>query len=419
MNTRNWAAVLTLAAGLATAACDTKVTNPGPVQDGFLDRPEAQPALVAGMGRALGEAVNWIGYTGAAVAREIHPSGSTGSFGITVPWQRGELNPTDADLDTHWENAQQARWLAEQGAARVEEDPASPALLAQAYLYAGYADRLLGENMCEAVIDGGAAQPSSVYLDRAEEYFTKAIQTGSGDVKTAATAGRASVRVDLGDWAGAVSDAAAVPTSFTYKLPYFNIGSEAQLNRIEWSTHSQPYRAHTEWNTWYSAYADETHDPRVPYQFNANEQGDAAIDCCGKVPWWPQKKYASPDAPVTLSSGSEMRLIEAENALLSGNVAGGLAKINELRTAAGVPTVSTTVLTDAWTALKRERGIVLWLEARRLNDFRRWKANNTPGALDPLEMPSGDIQSGSHLAQQDLCFPISKSERDTNPNIGG
>jgi hypothetical protein len=62
---------------------------------------------------------------------------------------------------------------------------------------------------------------------------------------------------------------------------------------------------------------------------------------------------------------------------------------------------------------------VLWLEARRLGDLRRWQAANTPGDLDPLEMPSGDGATGSHLVQQDLCFPVPRSERDTNPNLRG
>ncbi|MGH7447882.1 MAG: hypothetical protein ACRELT_10010, partial [Longimicrobiales bacterium] len=117
-------------------ACTPDVQNPGPVQDDFLDEPEAQPALVNGMGRALSEAINWLAYTSAAVTREIHPSGSTGSFGITARWQRGELSRNDDDLDTHWEQAQQARWLAESGAARIEAEPADQELVVLAYLYA-------------------------------------------------------------------------------------------------------------------------------------------------------------------------------------------------------------------------------------------------------------------------------------------
>jgi hypothetical protein len=108
-----------------------------------------------------------------------------------------------------------------------------------------------------------------------------------------------------------------------------------------------------------------------------------------------------------------MRLIEAEAKLRSNDVAGAITSINLARTQAGVASISATDITEAWRLLKRERGIELWLEARRLGDLRRWKAANTPGALDPLEQPG----TASHLTRQDLCFPVSKSERDTNPNF--
>jgi hypothetical protein len=409
--------ILATGTALLLSACDTDVQNPGPVQDEFLDRPEAQIALVNGMGRALSEGINWLAYTGAAVTREVHPSGSTGSFGISAVWQRGELSSDDMDLDTHWEQAQQARWLAENGAARIEADPSDPQLLARAYLYAGYANRLLGETMCQAVIDGGPAEPYTVFLQRAESWFGRAVDTGTGDLRTAAMAGRASVLADLGQWTEAAALAAQIPIAFQYAIPYQNVGSDAQRNRIEWASHAEPYRAHTQWNTWYGEYYDATQDPRVPYRFT-NEVGDAAIDCCGQVPWWPQQKHATPDAPITLSSGAEMRLIEAEHALIENDIPAAVALINSLRTAAGVPTVSATTAEEAWSALKRERGIVLWLEGRRMGDRRRWEEAGRPGAFHPLELPGTDATVGSHLTQQDLCFPIPPSEQDTNPNIG-
>ena len=112
---------------LATAACDTTVTNPGPVQDEFLADRNAATAMVNGAGRALSAGMNWISYTGAAVAREIHPAGSTGSFGISARWQNGELNADDGDLNTHWEQAQRARWLAEETLRRLEAAGPPPA----------------------------------------------------------------------------------------------------------------------------------------------------------------------------------------------------------------------------------------------------------------------------------------------------
>ena len=421
---------------LAAAACDTTVTNPGPVQDEFLSDRNAATAMVNGAGRALSSGINWIGYTGAAVAREIHPAGSTGSFGISAQWQNGELNPDDGDLNTHWEEAQQARWLAEETLRRLEAAGPPPAgslqtpvqyanLMKQAYVYAGFANRLLGENMCEAVIDGSAALPGAAFFQRAESLFTKALTITGGTAATmttlnnAAYGGRAAVRVHLGKWNEAVADAGQLAIGFVYNIAYFNIGSDAQRNRIFYSSGNSresgsAYRAHTQWNTWYYDYWVATADPRVPIAITSL-QGDAAIECCGKVPFWPEAKYTSSASPIRLTSGREMRLIEAEAKLRSSDLTGAMALINTVRTNAGTGTLTATDLTDGWRLLKRERAIELWLEARRLGDLRRWKVGNTPGALDPLE----SVGAASHLSQQDLCFPIARSERETNPNLRG
>ena len=112
-----------------------------------------------------------------------------------------------------------------------------------------------------------------------------------------------------------------------------------------------------------------------------------------------------------------MRLIEAEAMLVAGDWQAALIKINGLREAAGAEPAMASNALETWTALKRERGIVLWLEGRRLGDFFRWNRDNTPGERHPLETPSGSQSEGSHLVQQDLCFPIARSEIDTNDNL--
>lgn len=414
------------------AACDTEVTNPGPVQDQFLSDRNAATAMVNGAGRALSSGINWIGYTGAAVAREIHPAGSTGSFGITNRWQNGELAVDDGDLNTHWEQAQRARWQAEEALRRLEAAGPPPTgslqtpaaylnALQLAYVYAGFANRLLGENMCEAVIDGGPIVPSATYLTRAESLFTKAIAVTGGTAatmttqSTAAYGGRASVRLYLGKNSDAATDAGKVSTAFAFNMSYFNIGDDDQRNRIAWSIGNTPYRAHTQWSTWYNDYKIATSDPRVPIT-TTTLLGDAAIECCGRVPFLPEGKHTTSASPIRLTSGREMRLVEAEVKLRSNDVDGAFAAINLARSNANAAQLAVPATADeAWRLLKRERGIELWLEARRLGDMRRWKAAATPGALDPLELPG----ASSHLQVQDLCFPVPRSERQTNPNIPG
>jgi hypothetical protein len=425
---------------VTAASCDTEVTNPGPVEEIFLDEDRnAAAAMVNGSGRAVASGINWLSYTGAAVTREIHPAGSTGSFGITNRWQRGELAPDDGDLDTHWEQAQRARWVAEETIRKLRQvQPPPPGslqtpaqystLLMQAYIWAGYANRVLGENMCEAVIDGGGILPNSEYFTRAESLFTAALAiTGVTPAATltnlvnAATAGRAAARVYLGNWTGAVTDASAIPIAYVFNMPYFNLGDDATRNRIAYASFNTPYRAHTQWSTWYRDYVTATPDPRVPINLTSTLLGDAAIDCCGRVPFLPQLKHANSASPVRLASGREMLLIRAEDRLRQAtpDVVGAMAFINQVRTNAGTATVTATTSTEAWRLLKRDRGIELWLEARRLGDMRRWAAASTPGALDPLEQVSASPTTGSHLSVQNLCFPVSRGERATNPNIDG
>lgn len=410
------AAVVTL-----VAACDIDVVNPGRVQETFLSEVEAHEAIVKGIGRAAAEAQNYVGYTGAAVSREVHPSGSTGSFGIDVDWQNGELDYET--VNTHWNLSQRARWWGDDGIAKIMATGAEDqALLAEAYLWTGYAYRLLGENFCVSVIDGDAAGPRSAYYDRAIARFDQAASLGSGDIAMAAVAARASVKAFMGDWAGAVSDASGIPDGFVWNMPYFATEGNATRNRIQFASQAEPYKAHTQKFTKYEDYSlsdnNADGDPRVPYR-TTDETGDAAVQCCGQVPWWPQTKYADSGSDIPLSKGTEMRLIEAEAMLQASDWQGAMAKINGLRSAIGFAAAEASSTADAWTALKHERGVVLWLEGRRLGDFFRWNRDNTPGERHALETPSGSQHEGSHLVQQDLCFPIARGEVDTNPNING
>jgi len=266
--------------------------------------------------------------------------------------------------------------------------------------------------------------PSKAFLDSAEVRFTAAlaVATAAHDSKdsTAALAARASVRVDKGDWTGALADAAGIADGFVYTMPFYTTDQD-QYNRIYWATANQPYRAHTVWNTVYEAYYTNTQDPRVSWSTDPKQPvGDAAVLQLGRVNWHFETKYAKKEAGINLSSGWEMRLIEAEKKLIDGDYAGAMPLINKHRVALGLQPWTATTIDEAWTALKRERGIELWLEGRRMNDLRRWKAASTPGSLDPLEVPgTGTNGAPSYLTQQDLCFPIPLSEKQTNPHFSG
>jgi hypothetical protein len=399
-----WLAPLCLIA--LASACELDVSNPGPIQAVALEDPKALTAVVNGAGRDLAEALNWTAYTGGAVAREIFPAGSTGSFGITPRQQSGKL--ADDDGNDWWNQAQRARWTAEDAVERVKRIGGTNATLAQALVWAGYANRHLGENFCDGVINGGPLEPHTIYLERAEANFTEAITVAgaatNATLVSAATAGRASVRLLRNNLTGAATDAAAIPNTFLYRMPYYTTDLD-QYNRIYWASANQPYRAHTVWNTFYDSYRKTTRDPRVPFDSSATQLvGDAAVGNLGRVRWYFQTKYPAQASPINLTTGWEMRLIEAEAKLVAGDVAGAMTLVNAHRVALSLAPWTAANATEAWTALKRERGIELWLESRRLGDFRRWATLSRPGTSDDM-------------TGRDLCFATPLSEKETNPNF--
>jgi hypothetical protein len=275
-------------------------------------------------------------------------------------------------------------------------------LAARALLHVGFSNRLLGENMCFAVFDGGPALPRERSLERAEAAFTEALEiaerTGNIEAALAAWAGRASARAGRGDWTGARSDAEAVPLEFEYGARYSDREVE-QYNRIHWSTAGLPYRNLTVWGTFYEEYYQESGDPRISWTIDPDHpEADPG------VPFYVQQKYTARNSPIHLVSGREMRLIVAESRLVEGSFQSAVDAINEVRLLAGVEPRVVDDLEEAWTALKRERGIELWLEGRRLGDLRRWLSTGAPGEAEDM--------SG-----RDTCFPIGTTELDTNPNV--
>ena len=402
------------------AACDFKVTNPGPTLDKYLSDTVATRAEVNGIGYSLSNGLNYLALQGAVAARELFPTGTSGQFGIEPRNWVGYL--VTEEQGTVWNALQQARWLGDQVVTRIrgtlgEAAFAKHPLAAQALVWRGFTYRVLGENMCFSVIDRGPLKPAAEDVQRAESTFTAAIAVAtaanSASLVNASYAGRAQARLLLGNWDGAKADAAMVPTSFTYQMPYYATGDAPGYNRVYWSSTTEGlYKSHSSWKTWYAKYYDLSTDPRVKYT-KTTLTGAGIFPPVGKVPWWPQAKYANRAAGINLASGREMRLIEAEAALHASDIATAIARINTVRTLANVsPVAVPSVIADAWTLLKRERGIELWLEGRRIGDFRRWLAAGTPGDLDPLEV----VGATSYLDSQGTCFPLSQSEIDTNPN---
>jgi hypothetical protein len=426
---------------LVIAGCE--VTNPGPIQDQFLSEPASQQGFVNGSKERINEAVGWLAYSTALVAREIFPGGQTGSYGHTIQQQAGSHVWEQSGPNGEYNDAQQARWVAEEAIRRfTERGDVGKSILFQAYNWAGYANRVLGENWCESVIDGGPLEPGSKYFERAAAHFTNAIaQAQTATERQAAYAGRAQVRVWLKDWTGAVADAAQVQDNFNFfiEMDISRGGDTDNRNHLFFANNSSPYRSYTVRFTNMDQYYTTSGDPRAAWKKFTLVTDTLCVGSLqgfggnGRVPCTKQDKYKTEDDDIRLASGREMRLIEAEALLVAGNINGAMAKINGIRATITsnnggtlAPWPVPTAIADAWTILKRERGIELWLEARAMGDQRRWEG--TPGSY---ELPNFEARSnlfvsnprgreavqGQTTGARLLCYNISNTERNTNPNI--
>jgi len=395
-NFRRGAVTLTLA-GLGLTACSFEVTNPGPLLDSDLNTPGAMPALVNGMGGDLSNAIGNYLTRGSLAAFELNHSGN---FAAERQFATGVIRPEDVNGD--WARMQQARWVAENGLVRMktvlgtnfETNP----LTIRAYLYAGFANRFLGENVCETTIDGGPRVPSSEHFVRAESLFTRAITLATAQNNTAllnaALAGRAQVRAWQNKWDAAVTDAALVPATFRHNA-VFSINTTRE--NMDLATQTINRREVTVFNTVWVA----DRDTRVPYDTVRTATGGFQTGQDGATRFFRQRKYITLGDPVALARGTEMLLIRAEAALRNSDVTSAMTLINQARAVSTLPVLAATTVDQAWPILMRERGAVLWLEGRRLWDLRRWLASGRNTALQG----------------RSTCVPISLEEIGANPSL--
>jgi len=406
------AAVIAGAAG-AFLLSGCEVTNPGQILDADLSQESSFRVLVTGMAGDFAAALDDINWNTAVMMGEL--AGTSAYHSRQRHWE-GTVEPEDAD---DYNSVHAVRWVIDDGIARMEgvlgEQFESSVLAAEAHLWGGYANRLLGETMCQAVIDGGAPQPREAYLERAEEHFTRAIQIASaapaGDaantIRTAAHGGRASVRINLDDWTGALSDAAEVPDDFVFYALY-SPNSSREGNTI-WTESQNRVNVNVK-HTYFEDYYAETADPRTPWF----KHDRIVVAADGATEQLMQEKYSDVGADVALTKGAEMRLIEAEALIRDGQWQEGLALVNSLRAAVGIVPWTASSQAEALERLKVERAIVLWMEARRAGDVYRWGGDPT---ADPILVAMHANAPEIMLAGRPTCHPFSLQMINTNPNL--
>jgi hypothetical protein len=156
-------------------------------------------------------------------------------------------------------------------------------------------------------------------------------------------------------------------------------------------------------------WAQVFNDPRVPWDtiYTSAARTTVQKGQDGKTNFFRQRKYPDLGSDIPLVKGTEMLMLRAEAALRAGDIPGAFTLVNQQRAQYKLAALTAPAdLPTAWQTFEKEYGAVVWLEARRLWQLRRWSVDAGPA-------------HSSFLAGRASCIPISLQERQSNPNVAG
>lgn len=332
----------------------------------------------------------WIAPTTWDDRRIFADNGNLGSSGCTaLGW--GVFTP----LSTAYFQAQEAKRLITDFSDADVPDKAD--LLATATAYGAQTLTILGEAFCEVALELGPVMTPQATLQMAEEQFGAAMQmaqaSGNSEIVNMARAGRARVRLDLGDLTGAAADATDVPVDFVMNATYSGT-AERRWNRVAVDSHENFYVSVDP--RFRDLEVDGVPDPRVGV-IDADRNGHD-----GLTHSYLTSKYMSNSDPIPIASWDEAQLIIAE----AEGGQSAVAAINRLRVKSDLPLFSSDDAGEIAAQVREERRRELYLEGHRLNDFLRFN----------LEWEAGTTHKGTPFGST-TCLPLPDVERDNNPNI--
>jgi hypothetical protein len=258
--------------------------------------------------------------------------------------------------------------------------------LGQLYMLLGFTYVLMAENYCNGIPVSNVTDdaPSSTVLTtaqlygRALTYFDSALvvlSTSAADqqFRYGARIGKGRTYIDLnqydraaavvaagGDGAGSV----AVPTTYVYATEYSAVSGANGV--YDWFVSTKNFGASDKEGINGLDFVSSK-DPRIKVdgtKLGAGQDGTL-------TPLF--LLFPNANSPVPLATGVEARMIEAENSLKTGNVAGYLAALNDARVS--MPGLAPLADPGAATArvdlLFRERAFWMYFTAHRLGDLRR------------------------------------------------
>ena len=471
--------VLTALWTLAAACHLTDVATPDIVPPGGLNDPAALPTIRAGAIGDFGIAYTGSGAQGSGGTTEgqVLASGllgdewiNTETFPDRVQADARQTDPASGTFTTIFRNLARSHLSALGAAAKFRQlsDTIRNIGMSEMLSLAAYTRLFFAENYCSGVPlsypnpDGtivyGAQNTTAQMLDSALLVFNQALTAarqlndstaGKATVVRLALVGKARTLLDMGRIidADTVVSAANVPTTFAYTILH-DLNTTRQQNGVyngirKFKRYGVANREGGVGIPW----RDTTQlDPRTPYTRTATSRGARTnVGFDNVTPQYDQLRYTDEKASITLATGLEARLINAEAALLRGDTTGYLGLVNGLRGApptyilAGVqwttaPTTPPTTIapmaplaaptsgTAAVNQLFNERARWLWGTGHRLNDMRRLvRAVGVRGGFgrpDTLVFPHGPYFKNGLVYGTDTNFPIPLDEQN-NPGVQG
>jgi len=259
--------------------------------------------------------------------------------------------------------------------------------------YGAYATLALGEGFCEAVLTPKQVQPASAALQAAEAQFSDAITLATAinnaDLLNMARVGRARARLDRGDFAGARSDAAAVPAGYV-KLATRGAGERQRWNlvfELQNNIGTAVSRHGSVADNFRRVTWQGVADPRVSVSATNTGFGNDGI-----TPFYSHNKGLSRGDGMPIASYKESQLIVAEAAARTNDLTTARQIINARHTAAGIPGYdpnNTATQNEVIAQVIEERSREMFLEeGHRLNDMLRFRA--TPFKI-PFRGEAGSI----------------------------
>ena len=460
------ATALTLFAG----ACHILDTNtPDIVPADGLNDPLALPTIRAGAIGDFGIAYTGSGASGSGgtVEGQVLASGmladewiNTETFPDRIQADARQTDPASGTFTTIFRNLARSHLSATTAAAKFRQlsDTTANAGLTEMLSLVGYTRLFFAENYCSGVpisypnpdgtVNYGVPLTTAQMLDSALLRFTEAqaaanaltSATAKANFLALASVGKARTLLAMGRIADAdtVASAANVPTTFSYVVQH-DLNTTRQQNGVfsgirkfkRYGIADGEGGVGLQWRT--------VLDPRTTFtRVPATNRGfDAA------TPQFDQLRYTDEKASITLATGMEARLINAEAALLRSDTVTYLANLNGLRASpplyilAGVqgttapsdqpkalaPMANLTTPASATAAIDQlfaERARWLWGTGHRLNDLRRLvRAVGVRGGFGRAVntvFPNGVYFKNGLSYGTDVNFPIPLDEQN-NPNF--